>query len=184
MDEQEWGPLAARIDNWWGEPEFDDVKAAAYFEQLEPYPGELVERAWRELLEEGSRFTPSLAEVKKKIGDIDEPSLRFDVMWVAVRAALVSEEPLRFLEPEHPLYLQFFREQGGRAVLCNVDPNSSYRMHQLGTAWKELVAEYRAGKVKRAALAGAVRPLLGSGKKASGLRKLDGGKSLPAKAGE
>lgn len=178
MKAQEWGPLAARIDSWWSQPVFDELRSAAYLELLQDYEFAQVEAAFRELLAEGLQYLPSLSVVLAKIEEHSEPALRFDTMWSAVTAALYAENPERFLETEHELYLRFFREQGGAEVLGQVDRANSYAMHQLRMAWKELTAEFRTevrrGRVQAALTARPLVPEIAAGSKenGTGLRRM------------
>jgi hypothetical protein len=176
----EWGPLAARIDNWWSQPIFDEERSAAYFERLCDYEFDQVEIAFSALLSEGMQYLPSLSVVLAKLEENADPALRFETMWAAVKAALCQENPERFLEPEHPLYLRFYIEQGRIHVLSCVEQSNSYAMYQMRQGWKDLTAEFRAevrrGRVRKAL---AARPLVPLEDRAGPPRKLDPSKALP-----
>lgn len=188
MNAADWGPLAARIEGWWSQPVFDELRSAAYFERLQDYEFEQVEEVWGELLTEGHQYVPSLSLVIGKLEDRADSELRFESMWGAVKASLSEEHPERFLETEHPLYLRFYMEQGRFDVLTRVDEGNSYTMHQLRMAWKELTAEFRTeqrrGRVRKALTA---RPLISlevERERRRGPRKLDATKGLPPGGGK
>lgn len=153
MTPEEWGPLAARIDYWWAQPGFTEERSTAYFEALHPYEFAVVEDAFGVLLQEGREFLPSLSVVLARIAGAADNDLRFDVMWAAVTAALGTPDPVRFLETEELLYVQFVKEQGVRELLM-VEITSSYQMHALREAWKGLIAEAEAARRRARAAAG------------------------------
>jgi hypothetical protein len=149
---EEWGELAALMDNWWGQPEMTEHREQAYFELLQDYPRDRVEAAIYELLGEGSEFTPSAAALLAKVIIPEEDgSLRFGHALRVITDAIRSADAERFLSTEHPLYTRFLAEH---PELPTADLSNDRYLRDLTFAWEALVQEWRAGIRKNAARAG------------------------------
>lgn len=155
MTLDEWRPLAARIDLLWGQPKMTETREIAYFEVLEGFSADEVETAIRTLLAEGREFTPSASVLIETIGGGDE-RLSWGAAWRAITAA-IRKNPrgedvgvFRFLETEHPLYVEFVHEES-LDRLRDINTEDSYAMGRLERVWNAMVADWRKGEVRRKA---------------------------------
>lgn len=192
MSKSEWYKLATELQARWPNKEIPQPSIEIWYEDLAHLGADQVRAAIVSLYRDGREWCPNGAQILACVDELDsdddrEGVPRFETMWLAVKASLYQEAPERFLEPEHPLYLRFYLEQGRARVLGRVDESNSYAMHALQQAWKDLSRDYREevrrGRVRAALAARPLVPLSASPN--GGPRKLVGAeKLLPAPRAE
>jgi hypothetical protein len=163
MNLEEWRPLAARMDLWWGQPAMTEEREVAYFELLRVYEAADVIQAVTELATAGADFTPSVSVIVAKIEeDVMDDRLRWPRPWNAVRYALARGSDARqveqILQTEHALYIQFVREQGVER-LRTINEEDPQAMKNIEIAWRELLRSHRRGEIAHRARELAAGPM-------------------------
>jgi len=85
---EEWRRVAVVVENAW-RGDWDEVRSAAYFALLEPYPVEQVERALHVIVRNGRPFLPTVPEIVAAIDGADSAgSATWDECWRLVRRVI------------------------------------------------------------------------------------------------
>lgn len=116
MTKEEWIELAYLIENCW-RGEFDDDRAAAYYEFLQGYDAELVKAALHALVQDPKPFVPAVSEIVQAIKAVTvEPTPPWTEAWQAIERSMAyrpDEMALEWLRANHhALVLAFVQAEG------------------------------------------------------------------------